>query len=255
MEPNFQNRHLNGNPINFHGEKNTGVLLIHGFTATTIEVSRLAKYFIDNNYSVSAPLLPGHGTTPQDLNTKTYTEWIGCVEKSFIEIRKRCDYIFVAGESMGAVLTLYLAEKYQDIKAIYLFSPALLVSRLRYAGLIKFLRPLMDKNQPEDDLPWQGYTVYPTKAAHEFYKLTNFVKKSLSKVTSPTLIFQGYFDKTIDSQNIDYIHKNIKSSIKEKILLESSGHVMLLDQEFDLIIQKINEFNRNHHILSDFQGL
>ena len=249
MESYIQNAHLNGNPINYIGNKEIGILLIHGFTATTVEVGQLAKHFINKDFSVSAPLLPGHGTTPHDLNTKKYREWIDCVENAFQDLRSRCKKILVGGESMGAVLTLYLAEKHSEIKGIYLFSPALLVEKLRYVRFIKMIQPIRDKNLPEDGLAWQGYSVYPTRAAHQFYKLTKLVKGSLSRVTCPALLFQGKHDTTIDANNIEYISQKISSQIKQLIYLQSSGHVMLLDQELNFIKQKIDAFNADIQIL------
>jgi Esterase/lipase len=63
--PVFQNPQLKGKSIYWPGNA-TGVLLIHGFTATTAEVRLLADAFKKQGLTVSAPLLPGHGTSPQD---------------------------------------------------------------------------------------------------------------------------------------------------------------------------------------------
>jgi len=251
----FQNPQLDGGHFFHQGNQKIGVLLIHGFTATTVEVRILADHFIQKDYSVSAPLLPGHGTTPEDLNSRKLSEWTECVEIAYNQLRQRCDYVIVGGESMGAVLTLFLASKHPTIKAIYLFSPALLVKRLKFARFMQLTTPLMDKNQPEDDLAWQGYTVYPTRAAHQFYQLTRVVKISLTRVISPAIIFQGKFDHSIDLNNIDFIHKNIGSTIKEKVWLKNSGHVMLLDRETGLIINKIENFNQQIQISSHIHGL
>ena len=46
----------------------TGVLLLHGLTATTAEVRPLAKRLLNEGYTVSGMLLPGHGTTPENLS-------------------------------------------------------------------------------------------------------------------------------------------------------------------------------------------
>lgn len=245
----FQNKHLDGGSLEHIGPLDSGVLLIHGFTATTVEVRLLADHLISQGFSVSAPLLPGHRTSPSDLNKKKYSDWIKTVEKSFLELEKRCRKVIVGGESMGAVLTMYLAEKYPQIAAIYLFSPALLVKKLKYTRVLRFIQPFVDKNLPADDLPWQGYTVYPSRAGFQFFKLTRIVRRSLSKITSPTLIFQGRYDKTIDEENGNYIFNTIHSKIRKKILLESSGHVMLLDDEIQLINQYIDDFNKQIQIL------
>jgi carboxylesterase len=76
----YQNPNLAGGTIN-HSGNNIGVLLIHGFTATTAEVRFLADHFIKQDCTVIAPLLPGHGTDPSDLNKQKFIDWIKCVEK------------------------------------------------------------------------------------------------------------------------------------------------------------------------------
>ena len=40
----LRNPHLNGDTFFLLGTHDVGVLLIHGFTATTVEVSYVAKY-------------------------------------------------------------------------------------------------------------------------------------------------------------------------------------------------------------------
>lgn len=56
------NPELDGSSITWQGGK-TGFLLLHGFTATTAEVRPLGEALHAAGHTVSAPLLPGHGTT------------------------------------------------------------------------------------------------------------------------------------------------------------------------------------------------
>ena len=237
----YQNPHLPGGMIKHNGN-NIGVLLIHGFTATTAEVRFLADHFIKQDCTVIAPLLPGHGTDPSDLNKQKFTDWIKCVEKDLIILQNKCELVIVGGESMGGVLSLYLAENHPDIAALLLYSTALLVGNLKYAGLLKFATSAIEKNKPDDGLPWQGYTVYPLWAADQFHRLTKKVKNNISKVEVPTIIFQGKFDKTIDKRNIQFIYDGIQSKTKEMVVMKKSGHVMLLDQEINIIKKKTKEF-------------
>jgi carboxylesterase len=243
------NTELPGGPIEHKGSK-TGVLLIHGFTATTSEVRILAKSFIKHGCTVSAPLLPGHGTSPEDLNLTKVNNWIKCIEDSYTKLKEKCDSIIVGGESMGGVLSLYMAENNPEISAILLYSTALSVKRLKYSKILKYFHPFLDKNSPSDGLSWKGYSVYPLWAAHQFYKLTRLVKRKLSLVKSPTIIFQGNYDKTIDANNLQLIFDNIGSEKKKKIWMKNSGHVMLLDQEIDKIILLTHKFLKDLNILS-----
>ena len=96
-------------PIFLEGTNNAGVLVVHGFTGTPDSVRPLVHKLHETGFTVSAPLLPGHGTSPEDLKTKTAKDWFGHVEKSFFELKEKVDTVFVAGLSMGALLTLKLA--------------------------------------------------------------------------------------------------------------------------------------------------
>ena len=239
--PIFEHPELDGSSFFLMGNQ-IGVLLIHGFTATTVEVRSLANYLNQRGFSVSAPLLPGHDTTPQDLNEKKFTDWLKCVEEAYKSLRKKCRGIIVGGESMGAVLSLYLAEKYPEIKSVLLYSPAIRVPNLKYSKLISIFKPIIRKSNYDDVMPWQGYSVYPLFAAIEFLRLQKLVVKKLSQVIQPILIFHGDYDRTIDRESSNLIFSSINSTIKTKIVMPNSGHVMLLDKEFFEIAERSWEF-------------
>lgn len=252
--PVFQNPQLDGNSFFWQAGK-TGVLLIHGFTATAIEVKQLAEFFYEKNLTVCAPLLPGHGTSPEDLNNRKYTEWICCIEQSLGTLRQACEQIIVGGESMGAVLSLYLGKAMPGIDALLLYSPALNTHKLRYAKYLKLIKPTIYKNNYEENTLWQGYTVYPLNAADELYKLQKLVKRELNKIHQPTIIFQGAYDQSIDADNGDFIYRNIRSKIKKYLRMNESGHVMLLGREFNKIANETWKFLKNSNVLKDSQGL
>ena len=85
LPPIFQHPELIGNNYFLKGNKfpEYALLFIHGFTATTVEVRLIAKYFNDQGFTVCAPLLPGHGSTPRDLNRKSWKDWTRTVEDSY----------------------------------------------------------------------------------------------------------------------------------------------------------------------------
>ncbi len=69
------NPHLSGDSFYWQAGP-TGVLLVHGYTATTSEVQPLARILNSEGYSVAGPLLPGHHTTPRELNQVKWQDWI-----------------------------------------------------------------------------------------------------------------------------------------------------------------------------------
>jgi carboxylesterase len=134
---------------------------------------------------------------------------------------------------MGAVLSLFLAEKYPEIKALLLYSPAIKITRLKFSKIIRHFKPIIQKKNHDEILPWQGYSVYPLYAASEFQDLQKMVVNNLFQVQQPIIIFHGAFDHTIDLDSSDKILTSVKSLIKYKHILANSGHVLLLDKEFD----------------------
>jgi carboxylesterase len=129
------NADLDGNSFTYEGN-NIGILLIHGFTATTTEVRLLADNLSKQGYTIHAPLLPGHGTTPDELNKTTYQNWIETVEEAYSFLHQKCPMIFIAGESMGALLSLHLAAKYREISGIICYSPAIQANRSQSTDLL-----------------------------------------------------------------------------------------------------------------------
>ena len=235
------NPQLKGDDFYWEGSP-TGILLIHGFTATTAEVRLIAEMLHEDGYTCAAPLLPGHGTNPDDLNRATWEMWLEKVKGFYERLARDCNHIFVIGESMGALLALELAVQHPEINGLLLFSPAIKVKGL---WLSRFLHPFkhyMKKTGEDDGLPWKGYNVYPVKASAEFHKLQKHIKASLQKIKQPTLVFTGEFDNYFSHEAADTIIQGLKSRIKDHIKMEESPHVILLAHEVDKAYEHVLDF-------------
>jgi carboxylesterase len=86
-----------------------GVLLVHGFTGSPASMRPWGEFLHSKGYTVRVPLLPGHGTQPEDLNKVKWQEWPAKVEFELSELRKTCDVIFLVGLSMGGGTVLNVA--------------------------------------------------------------------------------------------------------------------------------------------------
>ena len=65
------------------GTSGVGVLLIHGFTSNPACLGDWGKTLQDAGHTVSMPLLPGHGTRWQDLESVTVDDWCQAVENAY----------------------------------------------------------------------------------------------------------------------------------------------------------------------------
>ncbi|MFA5836475.1 MAG: alpha/beta fold hydrolase [Bellilinea sp.] len=243
--PIFENPQLDGSTFSLNGSSDTGVLLSHGFTSTTVEVRPLAEFLHRAGYSVMAPLLPGHGTRPEDALKVHKADWLRTADQAYQSLKTRTRRVVVGGESMGALLALHLASMYPEIAGVVTFAPAIHVSgQWRAVLLAPFVKIqpkyyLQDENSspPADILPWQGYNVLPIPAVAQFFWLQQQVRRELKSVRQPALIFQGKLDGTIDPDGAKVVLNQLGSPDKKLVWLENSGHTLLLGREYNQIYQ------------------
>ncbi len=233
----LHNAHLAGDTFWWDGGP-VGVLLVHGYTATTAEVRPLGQKLHQQNYTVTGPLLPGHGTTPAEMNRCRWEDWAGHLETVYQALAARCRRVFVGGESMGAVLALQLASRHPEIAGVLAYAPALKIP-WRSLLLSYLARPFIS-HVPKSDAAslnpnWQGYGVNPIPALHQLHRLQREVYRCKLHIRQPLLIVQGRLDKDIDLPAVELWYQQADSPLKELHWLEKSSHVVLLDQEFEQV--------------------
>lgn len=238
--------HLDGSSFYYPGNI-TGFLLLHGFTATTAEVRPMAERLKEQGFTISAPLLPGHDTHPDELNKVHWQDWVQTVRKAYLELRESCDQIWLGGESMGALLCLLTAVEFPEVAGLLLFAPALelKIKGSKAAYFLQYFKKYFDKGSSKDNLEWKGYNVFPLKGFVQLMKLQKQVRKQLDKVTQPTLVFISKADKRVSVKTGETIINSISSNKKQLIVLEDSPHTMLLGHDKERIIDKAIEFVHN----------
>jgi alpha-beta hydrolase superfamily lysophospholipase len=64
-----------------------GALVVHGFTGNPSSVRGLAEALAGAGFAVELPLLPGHGTTLDDLMPTRFAHWSGAAEACYLAER------------------------------------------------------------------------------------------------------------------------------------------------------------------------
>jgi len=241
------NPHLPGAPFFWEGGP-VGVLLVHGFTATPAEVRPLGQYLHARGFTVAGPLLPGHGTSPQDANRTRWQDWTRAVEASYRQLVARCDTVFLGGESMGGLLALYLASEHPQAAGILAYAPALITVPAYGCYMLPllalFIRYLPKSNHPPSlvDERWQGYPVTPLPAVAQFYRLQRVVRRRLPLIRQPVLVVQGRLDGVVHPCVPDKVYQAVKSTLKEVHWMANSHHSVLLDGEWEQAAQLTLDF-------------
>ena len=112
-----------------------GCLLIHGYTGTPFEMRLLARSLAEDGYTILAPRLFGHATSPEDLLRARYWDWIADVEDALDILKGITDHQVVLGLSMGGILAMIAAARYQVDGVVSFSTPSNLPQDLR----VKFL--------------------------------------------------------------------------------------------------------------------
>jgi carboxylesterase len=219
----LKNPQLDGSAFYWEGGP-VGILLVHGLTATAVEVRLFAQRLHDLGYTVAGPLLPGHGSTPAALNRTHWPEWVAEAEQVYLQMAKTCQSIILGGESAGAVIALYLASFHPEAVAVLAYAPAikLAVSRLQEIEL-RLAAPFILAT-PKGDIDredyWQGYKVNPLKATLQLIQFQKEALKRLPMVEQPLLVVQGRHDTTIHPTAGEIAMQAAGSTVKEMHWME-----------------------------------
>jgi len=246
-----------------------GVLLIHGFGGTPVELRFVAQALNRVGYTVYCPLLVGHGGSEELLNTTTWTDWYNSVEEAHDLLKERCEVVLVGGLSAGVTLALLLAARRPSgVHGCLLYSPTFwpngwaipwhfvffnLVRHKWFANLLhlrecapygikdeRIRRFVLDSLQSdgrrlEDIFGRRGGTVL------EFRWLANAAKQVLGQIKQPTLIFHAREDDQSHISNSFLLQKRL-GGLTEVMVLDDSYHMVTLDRQRMQVVEKTIAF-------------
>jgi carboxylesterase len=245
----IQNPQLDSSPFFLEGGP-SGVLLLHGFTATPVEVGLIGQYLHERGYTVSGPLLPGHGSTIEAINACSWRDWVDHAAQAYAELAARCERVFVGGESLGALLALHLGSAHPEIAGLILYAPALRLASplVHLAPLLRFLIKAVPKRRVGDEPDsvvnqrWNGYTVDPIPAVAQVLPLQRQVRRRLPLIEQPIIVFQGRLDTTLKQSGAGEIIATVQSADKELVWQDGSSHCIVLDVEWEEVAEKTLAF-------------
>lgn len=253
-----------------------GVLVIHGFTGSPVSISPWAKFLNKSGYTVCAPLLPGHGTSWQQMNQTTWQDWYAEVEKSFLQLKQSCARVFIAGFSMGAALALRLCQiRGSEVEGLIVLNPSVHDRRwfIKYVSLLKYLIPSVAKG-PTDvaapNPPTHAYARTPLKALDSLRKLWALVERDLYLIDLPIMVAYSINDHAVDPANAMTVIDNVFSVDIREVVFENSYHNVALDFDVEQlnieskifiedvlsgVVKRGTDFNENDLVDAEFDSI
>jgi carboxylesterase len=253
----------------FHEGGATGFLLIHGLSGTPVELRYIANGLARAGHTVHCPQLAGHCGTLEQLRQSTWTDWYDGVETALDSLARRCEHVFVGGLSMGAILALRLAAQHPvKVHGCMLYAPTLwldgwgvpwysrlfsIVQQKRVANLVWFserspygikdprLRAIIAEAIHSGDPASAGFLRIPGGCMMELRYLVRLVRRDLASIVQPTLILHPRHDDRASLRNAAYLGRNLGGRV-ETVVLEDSYHVITLDRQRDVVLEKTAAF-------------
>lgn len=246
---------FDSNNYEFNKSSKIGVYILHGFSSTTYEVKQLAQFLSEHGYHTVANNLPGHGTNLEECNRIKFNHWLDFVKKDVAKLSSESEKIFVIGNSMGAVLTLFLASLFP----LNGFVAAGTVLKFKKYFSTNILVPIfcrMKKYQQKnkvvtvDGVKFYGYDKYPLIALNEYRKMINKIVPLMPKIKSPGLIIHSWADNVSTEENVKMINNYINNQNLETMYVDNAHHNMFdnnKDQKkiFKKILDFLNKYQLN----------
>ncbi|WP_025898329.1 alpha/beta hydrolase [Sneathiella glossodoripedis] len=235
-------------PFRFEG-KDCNILVIHGFTGSTQSMRYLGEELNNQfGFGTLGPCLAGHGTSPDDMETTGYLDWLSSAETALQELASLGKPVFVTGLSMGGMLTLHLAQKYPDI--ISGIAPINAVAGEHDGSLAELIVdvdapsriPGIGSDIKAPDVTELAYPEVPVKCLRDVYLAQAAIGDLLHKITCPVLVIQSRDDHVVHPTNAQRIVRKVSSSDVRLLWLDNSYHVATLDNDKDLIVESIGKF-------------
>ena len=236
----------------------TAVLMVHGFLGTPHHFEKLPEVLADAGYRVHVMLLPGHGTTPLDLEKTTRDQLLQAVEDSILDLHNMHQQVIVLGHSMGGALSV-LAAKSVQIDGLILAAPLFEVRHHWYYGLhperwAEIVQPVLRwvyrrpgsrpvlRHEVRKDIA--TYVWVPTSAAYVAVTLGQQARseEALSNLQMPVCVIHGIKDSITSPEASKVAFDAMPSVHKKYILLENSEHLLFWDYERDLVQDVVLEF-------------
>lgn len=268
------------NGFNLTADNGRAVLLLHGLTGSPFEMRYYGGKLHKMGYDVYCPCLPGHCTSIEDLKSKTWQDWDNFAKAEYAKLASSYDEVYLSGLCLGALLCLSIAIDEDTPKALALLSPTLALDGwslpwFRFLIILAFtpLGEILDYSFVERE-PYgvknehvrkriiamlaseslSAYDRYPAVTFAELLRYSRYLRKNMKRVKTPAIVLHPEEDDICDIKNARYLYDNIASENKQFIGLKNSYHIVTIDNDKDLVVEKTIEFFNDASALpcSDF---
>ena len=234
------------------------VLLIHGLAGAPSEMRYVGRSLASAGFTVLGAQLAGHGGSEAELLSTGWHDWYRSVEQAFLDLRRTCRSVSVAGLSMGALLAIQLAARRPgEVSAIGLYSTTLWydgwgIPRTRFLlpiamrmGLLRNyrfverepfgikderLRRRVAAQMRQGDSAAAGLYATPARSLQQLWDLSADTMRRMQQVRCPALIAHATDDDVSSPRNALHLGRHLGGPIHH-LWLDDSYHMITIDRQ------------------------
>jgi len=246
-------------PFDLVGDREVGVVCVHGFTGSPYEMRYLSEQLARDGATVHGLLLPGHGTSVDDLARAGWRDWTCALDRAVDAMQRRCRRVAVVGQSLGGLLALELAARRPELALVASLAAPLWLDGIAgravrwLAGPLGRVVPRIPKLGGSDvrdriaraENP--SYTAIPSRALAELVAGMRAADAALPQITPPVLVIHARRDHTAPVACATRItERTTRARARRLRILPRSFHLIAIDVERDIVAAEVIAFLRRH---------
>ncbi len=237
------------------GHGHAACLLVHGLGCGPIQMRELAEDLREWGFTARGILLPGHCGDTDGLALSTLHDWREKVEAEYLRLKAEYKEITVIGFSLGALLTLQLALHHPIEKIVLMGTPLFLIREYLpinvLIGVCKIFLKKVKTWKRRCYMASEAHTGYlhqpinshyPLQTLQEIKQIIQAIKPRLKHIKSAALVVHSKKDMIAAPASAKYLMKHLGSADKRLVWLERSHHLVMYDDEKDVVFGAIKEF-------------
>ncbi len=190
-------------------------------------------------------MLPGHGTSPEDLADCGWDDWVAAAEEAYQRLARPA---VAVGLSMGGALAAGVAATHPEVAGLAVVNPLVDPPASSFQDLLEQLLAAGERFLPgvggdiaDPDATEAAYDRMPVAALLSMSRGLVALLPRLGRVRCPVLILTSRHDNVVPTVSSDVLAGAVSGPV-ERVWLEHSRHVATLDVDREELERRVVEF-------------
>ncbi len=231
-------------------------VFIHGYTGGPTDFADLPQV-LEREFSahIYLPLLPGHGTSVENLIGRSLSELIGDIDQHIKKSLEEGTEVVLVGLSVGAQVALYFASRYPIAGVIAIGTTHWLKFPFNLPGLslIARTRPSWKKLLTSEELLYRGKAIFyermPSRGLHISKELRALVEKGVQHIQSPVLFIHSMYERIGDLRALSYLRRIIPARVDIQFF-QNGDHSIFFSEMKNDVVRSVVSFVRKEHFFT-----